>query len=120
MLLPSPEVDRVGGFPAGLFEAEVVVTAWSPQTHLRPAEQQIVVLPAERLYSGTGLGKAFDRLPGEYRLEDGVVAYIYKRVRPMADADVQELSDRLRAVHPDCPGVYMPPPDVKKWLGRGP
>jgi len=118
-LLHSPEVDRVSCFPIGLFEADVVVTAWPPQTHLRPAEQQVAVLPAERLYHGTGFGRAFDRLPGEYRLDDGV-AYVYKRVRPIADADVQEFSDRLRGAHPDCPGLFTPPPDVKKWLGRLP
>src|SRR5262245_55401236 len=67
-VLLLPEVDRVGGFPVGLFAADVVVVAWPPQTHLRPEEQQVVVLTAKQLHQGVGIGAAFDSLPGEYRL----------------------------------------------------
>jgi hypothetical protein len=113
-----PEVDRVGGFPTGLFAADVVVVAWPPQTHLRPEEQQVVVLTARLLHDGVGIGAAFDPLPGEHRLGDTVVATIYVRSRPIWESELIDFETRLRAVHPDRPVFYTPPPEVRNRLDR--
>jgi hypothetical protein len=115
-LLPSPEIDRVSCFPVGLFEADVVVVAWPPQTHLDPAEHQVVVLAAERLHARVGIGRAFDPLPEVYELADGVVARIYLRSRPIDPNDVAEFSTALKSAHPNQPGLFTPPPGFEKCL----
>jgi hypothetical protein len=113
-----PEVDRVGGFPAGLFAADVVVVAWPPQTHLRPEEQQGVVLTARLLHDRVGIGAAFEPLPGEHRLGDTVVVTIYVRSRPIREAELIDYETKLRAAHPDRPAFYTPPPEVRNRLDR--
>jgi hypothetical protein len=117
-VLLTPEVDRVSGFPNGLFEADLVVVAWPPQTHLRPEEQQVIVLTAERLHHRTGIGKAFDRLPGEYHLAGGVTASLYVRARPVETCDLNELADRLREAHPNRPVLFTPQAGIERWLEK--
>jgi hypothetical protein len=115
-LLTCPEIDRVSCFPVGLFEADVVVVAWPPQTHLDPAEHRVVVLAAESLHAGVGIGRAFDPLPDVYELADGVVARIYLRSRPIDPDDVDELSKALKTAHPNRPVLFTPPPGFEKYL----
>ena len=117
-VLLTPEVDRVSGFPVGFFEANVLVVAWPPQTHLRPEEQSVVVLTAERIHNHVGIGKAFDRLPEEYLLEGGVTVSLYLRKRPVEQNDLDELALRLKEAHPKRSGLFTPPPGIEKWLNR--
>jgi hypothetical protein len=89
--------------------ADVLVVADLPQTHLDPAEQQGVVVTARSVWDGTDVGKAFDRLPGEYRLGDGVTVRLYRRARAITDADLRDYCERLRQAHPDRPAFFTPP-----------
>jgi hypothetical protein len=114
--LPTSEVDRVNGFPASVFRAELVLVADPPQTHLRPEEQQTIVLPAEALRTGTGVGAAFDRLPDEFRLQNGVTVRAYRRARPVDPAAFAAFCDKLRQAHPDWPNVWTPPEPIEKLL----
>jgi hypothetical protein len=113
-----PEVDRVGGFPVGLFTADIVVVAWPPQTHLRPEEQQAVVVTAELFHHRMGIGAAFEPLPGEHRLGDDVVATIYLRSRPIRESELIDFEAKLRSAHSDRPVFYTPPSDVRNRLDR--
>lgn len=115
----TTEVDRVSGFPAEYFRADVLVVPAPPQTHLRAGEQQVVVLTAESLLTGTDVGRSFDRLPGEFKLAEGVTVYLYRRARPIAAADFEAYCDKLRRAHPDVPAVFTPPDPVAELL-RGP
>ncbi len=108
-LLPAPEVDRVNGFPAGVFEASLVVVADPPQVHLRESEQQTVLIPARELLAGTGIGKSFDRLPEVFQFDHGVRVHVFRRVRPIDPVDFAAFRERLRQAHPDTPRVYTPP-----------
>jgi hypothetical protein len=111
-LEPAGDVDRVNGFPAGVFRAGLVVVADPPQTHLAPAEQQTVLVPARHLLGGTGIGRAFDRLPEAFALADGVTVRVYRRARPVAPEDLAAFAAELRRAHPCLPHVFTPPPDV--------
>ena len=118
----TPEVDRVSGFPEGFFQADVILVVDPPQWHLRPEEQQVVVITAESLLQQRDIGNAFDRLPGEYRLFDpqhqqGVTAYLYRRSRPIAQADFDAYVARLKAAHPSRWRLSDPPPGLEKFLG---
>jgi hypothetical protein len=103
-------VDRRDGFPAAVLRADVLVVADPPQTHLDPAEQQGVVVTARSVWDGTDIGRAFDRLPGEYRLGDDVTVRLYRRARPIPAADLRAYCERLRRAHPDKPSFFTPPP----------
>jgi len=118
----TPEVDRVSSFPEGFFQADVILVVDPPQWHLRMEEQQVVVLTAESLLQQRDFGKAFDRLPGEYRLFDPqrqqeVTAYLYRRVRAIAQTDFDAYAARLKAAQPTHPRLGEPPPGIDKYLG---
>ena len=117
----TPEVDRVSSFPEGFFQADVIVVVDPPQWHLRPEEQQVIVITAESLLQNREIGKAFDRLPGEYRLFDpqrgqDVIAFIYRRARPIPKADFEEYVAKLKAAHPTRTRLSEPPPGLERYL----
>ncbi|OWK37727.1 hypothetical protein [Fimbriiglobus ruber] len=103
------EVDRVGGFPAALFQAEVVAVAAPLQTHLRESEQQAVVIATDSLLNHKDVGNAFEKLPASFHLDHGVTVYVYRRVRPVAANDFKAFCARLEAAHPDVPVFFQPP-----------
>lgn len=114
--ISTPEVDRISCFPMGLLEADIVVVAWPPQTHLRPEEQQVVVLPAERIHNHIGIGKAFQKLPEVFHLANGVTVSLYQRIQELDKKDVEELASQLKAAHPTRPGLYTLPPMIDDYL----
>ncbi len=118
--LDTAEVDRVTGFPAGLFRAGLVLVASPPQTHLRAAEQQTILVPTRCLLDGTGVGRAFDKLPVEFHLRNGVTVYAYRRARPIDPADFAAFCEELRQAHPDWPSVFTPPGDPAELLAVPP
>ncbi|QEL14282.1 hypothetical protein [Limnoglobus roseus] len=111
--VPTQEVDHVHGFPVGLFRAELVIVADPPQVHLSPAEQQTIVLPARLLRDHEGLGRAFERLPERFTLQNGVTVTPYRRTRPLSADEFANFCEQLRQAHPDDPFVFRPP----TWAG---
>lgn len=116
-----PEVDRTGGFPVGFLRADLVVAASPPQWHLRPEEQQVVLVTAESLRLGRDIGTAFERLPERFVLTDPgwhgpVEVCVYRRVRPITGDALAAYCDRLRAAHPTRPHVFTPPPGTERYL----
>ena len=101
-----PEVDRRDGFPGELFLADYVVVADPPQYHIRPEEQQTVIIPARSVLDGTDVGAAFVRLPGEYALGDGVTVFVYRRDRDPTPAEMAAFCSKLKAAQPDFPKVW--------------
>ena len=110
-----PEADKVNGFPQTFFECGVIAVAEPLQTHLRPEEQQILRLLGHDLTSITGLGLAFQSLPDEYRLVNGIAVTIWVRTRPFTAEEVAQFRARLRACHPDLEAVFEPRHPVPLW-----
>jgi hypothetical protein len=111
-----PEVDRVSTYPSHVCEADVVVVGDPPQTHLRPNEQQVVVLVAKRVLAREGMGRAFEPI-GEYSL-DGVVARVYRRVRAVTRDEQEELAEQLRIAHPRWPALWTIPEPTRDQSPR--
>ena len=105
-LLRIAAVDKRDGFPRALFEADLVVTAVPVQLNRRPADQQVVDLPAKSILSGSGIGQAFERLPVSFELKGGVEVFVFRRTRPNTNDEIHELSDQLRSIYPDRPNIY--------------
>jgi hypothetical protein len=105
-------VDRVSGFPSLFIQADVLVVGTPPQTHLRVAEQQGIVITAESLLQRRDIGTAFESLPQVFHLRDGVTAKVYRRVGSISQLDFAAYCERLRHAHPDCPVFFTPPPGI--------
>jgi len=102
----TADVDKRDGFPRDLLAADLVIVTDPPQTHLDPADQQVVVVPVSQLRGQIGIGAAFEPVDGEYQLDVGVRAFLYRRSRPLTIDDVLPLSDALRRCYPDRPYIY--------------
>ena len=105
-IVPTAHVDRRDGFPRGLLSADLVLLAKPIQTHLDPANQQVVVLPARSFLGGLNIAKAFEKLPEEFHLDHGVVVYVYRKLRPIDSGEIDELESLLRGAYPDEPGIW--------------
>jgi hypothetical protein len=64
------------------------------QLHRGPERQQIVVIPAEDILSGRGLGAAFMELPERFHLDSGVTVRVFERQRPTTEAEFEDLKRR--------------------------
>jgi hypothetical protein len=108
------DVDKRDGFPGPLLEADLVVVGVPIQCALRRDDQQVVVIPAESFLNRIDIGRAFEQLPEEFSLEQGVRVIFFRKVRPIAPGEIAALSERLRAVYPDRPFIYQPPRQVSR------
>ncbi len=115
-VLIGGEVDRVNGFPDLFLRADVLVVADPPQTHLQAGEQESITVTAASLLTRRDIGAAFDRLPGEFHLGDGVTVFLFRRARPISQADFDAYLARLRRAHPDRPVFFTPPPGTEALL----
>src|SRR5271157_320699 len=100
-------VDKRDGFPKALLKAEFVIVTSPIQYHLRPADQQVIVIPAESFLNQTDIGKAFELLPESFLLENGTRTLLFRKKRPINPTEVAQLSERLRAAYPDRPFIYQ-------------
>lgn len=96
---PGVHVDRRDGFPLDLLHADVVVTADPPQLHLAPEEQQVILVPAAEIAARTTIGRSFRTLPERFTLDEGVVARLHVKERPLDPDDVRALGELLLAAH---------------------
>jgi hypothetical protein len=106
MFVQAPDVDKRDGFPQALPTADIVVTTDPPQIHLAAEDQQVILEPARQLAEKVGIGAAFERLEGEYTLDGGAKAFVYRRTRPVTAEEIAELSAALKRSYPDRPYVF--------------
>ena len=106
MLVRAPDVDRRDGFPQALPTADIVVTTDPPQIPMAAEDQQAIVEPARQLGEGVGIGAAFERLEGEYTLDGGAKAFLYRRTGPVTAEEAGELSAVLERRYPDRPYIF--------------
>ncbi len=106
-ILGSSVVDKRDGFPRDIFRAHILISSEPVQLSRRPSDQQVIRIPADRLFSGSGIGAAFERLPARFRLDGDVDAVVFRRTRPNTTEEIAELSDALREFYPNRPNVYQ-------------
>jgi hypothetical protein len=99
-IFPTTDVDKRDGFPVLFLEARYVVLTIPFGYHLAPEDQRVIGVLADQLVSGDGIGKSYDRLNYEFRLEDGSHAFIYQRTRPLDPLEVKALSDQFVGFYP--------------------
>lgn len=84
---------------APLTSAYVVVTD-KPITHLNSGSQQVIEIPNNDIMQNQHMGEAYQRVAGPYSLSDGNRAYIYHRIRPLSDEDIEDLQSQLNKSYP--------------------
>jgi hypothetical protein len=107
-ILRTADVDRRDGFPQQLLNAEYVLVAVPIQYHLKPEDQRMIELPAEALLMRKNIGNAFDRLADSFLLDDQVKVYLFRRVRQITKAELDELEGECKRVYTDTPNICIP------------
>jgi hypothetical protein len=106
MVVRPADVDKRDGFPQQLPTADIVVASDPPQIHLAAEDQQVILEPARQLAKKVGIGAAFERVEGEYVLDGGAQAFLYRRTRPVTAEEIAELSAALQRSYPDRPYIF--------------
>jgi len=90
-ILRTSHVDQRDGFPWAIALARYVVVADPIGYHLDPKNQRVVGIPARAILRGTTIGDSFERLPGDFVLEDGSRVTIHARRREIPRGDLELL-----------------------------
>jgi len=107
-VLMTAQVDRRDGFPDGLMVADLIILPLPVAVRGAGETQRVVEVPARSFLDGAGIARAFVRLSEVFTFDDGVTAIVFERFRPNTPAEVQALSDQLKAYYPDRPEIWMP------------
>jgi hypothetical protein len=101
-LLGVSDVDLRDAFQLKLLDADYIVACIEPAVHLGDKNQRVITVPSMALAEpGNPIHDSHGRLANkEYRLADGTKAYIYKRIRPRSEAEVEWLHQRLNQYYP--------------------
>ena len=94
------DVDKRDGFPIELRDATLLVIASPIQTLGKRCEQRGVELPAEEILQRRGLSRYYRLLPGDFRLERGVRAFVYERQAEIPSGELERLKREIAA---PCP-----------------
>lgn len=102
------DIDLRDGFPTGFFEAEYVVVCDPVQTHVPNVDSQSVVLILNSLIldETNPIGSDYLRL-SSYQLDNGVNAYLYKRVSPFDNEQIKYLYEIFANLYPDSSDLFQ-------------
>jgi hypothetical protein len=67
------------------------------QTHLVRAYQQTIIVPAQEMLAGVGIGAHYRRSGEVFHLDNGVKLVVFDRLTPLDDEDIAALQARWRA-----------------------
>jgi hypothetical protein len=95
------DVDKRDGFPVQFLTARYVVLTMPFAYHLPPQDQKVIGVLADQLVKGEGIGKSYERLNYEFKLDDGSSAFIYKKTLPLDPNDLKTLSDQFIEFYPN-------------------
>jgi hypothetical protein len=98
--MDSHNVDKRDGFPFPLFKAQYVIVSDPIGYHLAPQDQRVVGLFAEQILKDEQIGKAYEKLPYVFSLENGSKVYIYKKTENFDPEALRRLSDTFVELYP--------------------
>jgi hypothetical protein len=105
-ILTTNDVDKRDGFPRQFLHASYLIVANPTQYHLRANDQRVVGITVRAVTEGTGIGASFQRLSGEFKLDQGVTAWVYEKIRPFERADLEALADEFAKYYPDKRNIF--------------
>lgn len=99
-MLAVGEVDLRDHFAWAALDADYVVIGHPTQTHLDPLGQRVISIPAGEIAGGTGIGASFASTGRRYSLANGVVGEVFRRIRPIPEADLAAFKERFYDIYP--------------------
>lgn len=111
-ILNSNDVDKRDGFPHQLLHARYLVVAKPIQYHLAAEDQRVIGVLASDVLDGRGIGASFERLPDELELDNNVTVYLFKKVRPLSNTDLDALSDEFGRYYPNHRDIFRVEPSA--------
>ena len=102
-ILSVGHLDEIDGFPYELMTADLVVISDPPQTHLVEGKQDVVTVPVSHFLEHRGIAQHFERVPGEFKLDEGITAMVYRRVSEVSRDAAVALADELEMEYSDTP-----------------
>jgi hypothetical protein len=99
--LNTNDVDKRDGFPRQFLHAKYLVVASPTQYHLHAEDQRVIGILTREVMEGHGIGKSFQRLPEEFKLDNGVTAWIFAKVTPFQRKDLDALANEFAGYYPD-------------------
>jgi putative flippase GtrA len=111
-ILHTHNVDKIDGLPYPFFDATYLIVASPTQYHLRPEDQRVIGLPADEVMEDYGVGTSFQRLQGEFKLDDPdtnlkVTVWIFKKIRPFKEADLNIFLNEFGKYYPQMHNVMV-------------
>jgi hypothetical protein len=111
-IAPTNDVDKRDGFPTQFLKARYVVLTLPFAYHLAPEDQRVIGVLSDHLVKRESIGKSYDKLNYEFRLEDGSTAFIYQKSRPLDPDAVKSLSDEFIDFYPNDRDKFELPPGL--------
>lgn len=102
------DIDLRDGFPVGFLRADYVVVCDPVQTHVPNVSTQSVITTLNSCVmdeSGV-IGKSY-KLLSKYHFDDGVTAYLYRRLNPFDKEQIDYLKDVFEKLYPDDPALFQ-------------
>ena len=106
-VLKTNDVDKVHGFPRQFLHAQYLVVASPTQYHLHAEDQRVIGVLEREVMEGHGIGKSFQRLPGEFKLDNGVTVWVLAKVKPFERTDLDALSNEFAGYYPDKRHMFI-------------
>ena len=105
-ILNTNDVDKRDGFPRQFLHAHYLVVASPTQYHQRAKDQRVIGVLAREVMEGHGVGASFHRLPVEFKLDKGVTAWVFEKIRPFERTDLDALADEFIGYYPDKRDIF--------------
>lgn len=105
-ILNTNDVDKRDGFPRQFLHAHYLIVARPTQYHLRAEDQRVIGVLVEEVIESHGIGASFQRLPWEFKLDNGVKVWLFKKVRPLEKTDLDTLAEIFAGYYPDKRHIF--------------
>jgi hypothetical protein len=104
-IFKTSDVDTRDYYPLNaLLTAHYVVVANPPQFHLAAKEQDLVRVVVDAFNEKWAFTQAFQRLPVQFQLDDGVTVEVYQRISKTSEQNIVQALQRILKQVSDRPG----------------
>lgn len=104
-----PQIDSYDYLKLDIFRLPYLVVSDPVLVHLSEQTQRVIVIPGQTLLLQNSIGKAYQRLPQTYLLDNNAKAYIYEKKRPFSLDEVRGFIQQFMHYYPSWEALYAHP-----------
>ncbi len=105
-IMQSSVVDLRDGFPQQFLSANYVLVGDPIQYHLQPKDERVIGILADEILNKNNIGNAFEIIPRQFTLDNGVQVKIYKKVRDFTPQELQKLENIFLSFYPSQRALF--------------